>query len=161
MAPSPRRARRVVVLRVLLVTLVVANLLFFAFTRGSLDGFLGLRALGDREPERLANQVRPETIRLLPMSAAASAPVEATACYETPTFAAGEAAAVEAILASSLPAGAWADTRGERAPGSKTEVTHTYRVADADAALAAKLAALKLDPSGRGFSACAKADRPR
>jgi hypothetical protein len=161
MAAASGRALRIVVLRLLLAVLVVANLLFFAFTRGSLDGFLGLRALGDREPERLANQVRPETIRLLPMSAAASAPADARACLETPLFGAAEAPAVEAALASNLPAGAWTDTRGERTVGTRTEVTHSYRVSSADAALAAKLAALKLDPTGRGFSPCAKADRPR
>ena len=148
-------------LRLLLAALVVANLLFFAFTRGSFDGFLGLHALGDREPERLTNQVRPESIRLLPMSAAASAPVDARACLETPPFGATDAPAVEAILASNLPAGAWTDTRGERPLGTRTEVTHSYRVNNADAALAAKLAALKLDAAGRGFSACAKGDRPR
>ena len=54
-------------LRALLALLIVANLVFFAFSRGALDGILGLRALGDREPERLANQVRPQTIRLLPV----------------------------------------------------------------------------------------------
>jgi hypothetical protein len=149
------------VLRALLAALIVANLIFFAFTRGALDGFLGLRALGDREPERLANQVRPETIRLLPMSAAASAPTEVRSCFETPAFGAAEASAIEAILTLNLPSGAWTDTRGERPLGARTEVTHSYRVASADAALAARLAALKLDPAGRGFSPCAKGDRPR
>jgi hypothetical protein len=149
------------VLRALLAVLVVANLLFFAYTRGALDGVFGLRAIGDREPERLANQVRPETIRLLPMSAAASAPGDARTCLETPPFGAADASAVELVLANNLPAGSWSDTRGERTIGSKTEVTHSYRVASADAALASRLATLKLDLVGRSFSPCAKADRPR
>jgi hypothetical protein len=149
------------VLRALLAALVVANLLFFAYTRGTLDGVFGLRAIGDREPERLANQVRPETIRLLPMSAAASAPGDVRACLETPPFGAADASAVELILANNLPAGSWTDTRGERTIGSKTEVTHSYRVANADAALASRLATLMLDLVGRSFSPCAKADRPR
>ena len=46
-------------------------------------------------------------------------------CYETPTFTAGEAAAVEAALAANLPAGAWVDNRGERNLGTRTEATHT------------------------------------
>jgi hypothetical protein len=152
------------VLRALLAALLVANLIFFAYSRGMLDGFLGLRASGDREPERLANQVRPQTIRLLPMSAAASAPAEAAAaCYETPTFTAGEAAAVESTLASTLPPGSWSDSRGERSVGTRSEVTHTYRVVAADAALAARLATLRLDAAGRGFSfsPCARPERPR
>jgi hypothetical protein len=144
----------------LVAALVVANLLFFAYARGAFDGVLGLSAIGDREPERLAHQVHPETIQLLPMSAAASAPADVRACLETPPFGAADANAVELVLTSNLPAGSWTDTRGERTIGTKTEVTHSYRVANADAALATKLATLKLDLVGRGFSPCAKADRP-
>jgi hypothetical protein len=146
------------VLRALLVALLVANLLFFAFTRGALDGLLGLQAT--REPERLARQVRPETIRLQPMSAA-STPRDVRVCLETPPFGAGDAPAVEAVLAANLPAGSWSDARGERTLGTRTELTHSYRVANADAALAARLATLKLDLAGRGFSPCAMSDRPR
>jgi hypothetical protein len=152
------------VLRVLLAILVVANVLFFAFSRGMLDGVVGTSARGDREPERLAKQVRPQTIRLLPMGTAASAPLETSAaCYETPTFTAAEAIAVEAALASSLPPGSWSDSRGERAVGARSEVTHTYRVGAADPALAARLATLRLDAAGRGFSfsACARPERQR
>jgi len=152
-------------LRALLVLLVVANLVFFAFSRGALDGLLGLRALGDREPERLVNQVRPQTIRLLPAGGAASAaPIDpGVPCFETPTFTAGEAAAVEAALAANLPAGAWVDNRGERNLGTRIEATHTYRVIAPDATLTARLATLRLDAAGRGFSfsPCARAERPR
>ncbi|MEO5844879.1 MAG: hypothetical protein ABIQ33_08550 [Caldimonas sp.] len=151
-------------LRTLLAALIVANLLFFAFSRGSLDGFLGLRALGDREPERLANQVRPQTIRLVPMGAPASGAGDAGAsCYETPTFTAAEAAGVEAALASSLPVGSWSDVLGERILSSRSETTHAYRVVGADAALAARLATLRLDAAGRGFgfSPCARSEPPR
>ena len=151
-------------LRALLVLLVIANLVFFAFSRGALDGILGLRALGDREPERLVNQVRPETIRLLPAGGAASAaPIDpGVPCYETPTFTAGEAAAVEAALAANLPAGAWVDNRGERNLGTRIEATHTYRVIAPDATLTARLATLRLDAAGRGFSfsPCPRAERP-
>jgi hypothetical protein len=147
-------------LRALLAALVAANLLFFLFTAGALDRF-GLSALGDRDPGRLAHQLRPESIRLLPPGVAASGVAEAAACLETPAFAAGESAAVEALLAGSLPPGAWVDIRGERSVGARTEATHVYRVASADAALAAKLQSLKLDASGRSFSACAKGERPR
>ncbi len=151
-------------LRALLALLVVANLLFFAFTRGWLDDVVGVSALGDREPERLSRQVRPQTIRLLPTGGAASAPPidAAVPCYETPTFTAGDAAAVEAALAAALPAGAWIDNRGERTVGARTEVTHIYRVIGADATLTARLATLRLDAAGRGFSfsPCARPERP-
>jgi hypothetical protein len=151
-------------LRVLLALLVVANLLFFAFTRGWLDGVGGISALGDREPDRLARQVRPQTIRVLPMGSAASAPTidASVSCYETPTFTAGDAAAVEAALAGSLPAGAWVDNRVERSLGARTEVSHIYRVIGADATLTTRLATLRLDAAGRGFSfsPCARPERP-
>ena len=151
-------------LRALLVLLVIANLVFFAFSRGALDGLLGLRALGDREPERLVNQVRPETIRLMPAGGAASAaPIDpGVPCFETPTFTAGDAAAVEAALAANLPAGAWVDNRGERNLGTRIEATHTYRVIAPDATLTARLATLRLDAAGRGFSfsPCPRAERP-
>ncbi len=148
-------------LRALLAALVVANVLFFAFARGKFDGLLGLDSLGGREPERLARQVRPQSIRLLPAMPAASAVAETTACFESPVFGATESAAVEATLFASLPVGAWTDVRGERVTGTRSEPTHLYRVVNADAALAAKLQSLKLDASGRSFSACAKGDRPR
>ena len=147
-------------LRALLAALVVANLVYFAFTRGAFDGF-GARSIGDREPERLAHQVRPQSIRLLPAAAAASAVAETTTCFESPAFGSAESAAAEAVLFANLPAGTWTDVRGERVTGTRTEPTHLYRIASADAALAARLQSLKLDASGRGFSACAKGDRPR
>jgi hypothetical protein len=161
MATAHRRAFGVDVLRALLAALVVANLVFLAFTHGKLDGVFGLNSLGDRDPERLAHQVRPQSIRILPTGAAASAAAETTACFETPTFSAGEAAAIETVLASNLPAGAWLDLRADRLVGTRTETSHVYRVANADPALATKLQSLKLDASGRGFSGCAKADRLR
>jgi hypothetical protein len=152
------------VLRALLAALIVANLIFFAYSRGTFDSALGLHSQGDREPERVAAQVRPQTVRLLPMSAA-SAPAQASAagsCYETPTFTAADAIAVETALAGSLPAGTWSDSRGERNLGTRTEVTHTYRVVAPDPTLAARLPTLKLDAAGRGFSfsPCARADKP-
>ncbi len=147
-------------LRALLAALVVANLAFFAFTRGAFDGF-GARSLGDREPERLAHQVRPQSIRLLPATASASAIAESPTCFESPVFGAAESAAAEAVLFANLPVGAWTDVRGERVTGTRTEPTHLYRIASADAALATRLQSLKLDATGRGFSACAKGDRQR
>jgi len=41
-------------LRGLVLLLLVANLLFFAWARGGLDQVVGVRADGDREPARWA-----------------------------------------------------------------------------------------------------------
>ena len=57
-------------LRLLVIALVIANLLFFGWSRGWLDGVVGAPASGERDPQRLVNQVRPEVIRLWPGEAA-------------------------------------------------------------------------------------------
>jgi len=146
-------------LRVLLLVVLVANLLFFGFTRGWFDGFLGLQSHGDREPERLANQVRPASIVLMPMASAP--PGTSGSCLESAPVAAAEAAAAEAALKAALPPGSWTDQRNESIVGTTTVVSHVYRVGNADPATAAKLAGLRLDSSGRGFSACARLEPPR
>ena len=66
-------------MRTLLVALAAANLIFFAFSQGWLDGVGGIDSLGGREPGRLALQVRPDSVRLLPMPEAASGPKDSTA----------------------------------------------------------------------------------
>ena len=69
---------------------------------------------------------------------------------------AAKSAAAEAALKAALPPGSWTDQRSESTVGTATVVTHVYRVGNADAAMATRLAGLRLDSSGRGFSACAR-----
>ncbi|MCE9658975.1 MAG: hypothetical protein K8R60_10480 [Burkholderiales bacterium] len=145
--------------KIVLALLLAANLLFFGFTRGWFDGLFGLHARGDREPERIANQVRPTTIVLMPMASAP--PGTSGSCLESAPVAAGEASAAEAALKAALPAGTWSDLRSESTVGTATVVSHVYRVGNADAAMAARLASLRLDSSGRGFSACARPEPGR
>ena len=64
-------------LRALIVALLLANLAFFTWTQGWLDAVVGVRAIGDREPERLQRQVRPDLIRILPVDAGNAAANEA------------------------------------------------------------------------------------
>lgn len=59
-------------LRALVVTLLVLNALFYGWTQGWLDRVVGIKAGGDREPERIAKQVNPERIALLSPQAAAA-----------------------------------------------------------------------------------------
>ena len=108
-------------LRLVLLALIVANLGFYSWTQGWLDGVVGARAIGDREPERLARQVRPETVVILPPEAAASASANAApACLEAGPFSTTELAAVKAALKQALPTaveGSWAEVRTET-PGA-------------------------------------------
>lgn len=113
-------------LRWTIVVLVLANLLYYGWTQGLLGDTQG----GQREPERLQAQLRPETVRLVtgPDSAPppsptapdaatapqASAPEAATAtptqmqCWQAGGFSASEAQALRAALESTgLPASAW------------------------------------------------------
>ena len=109
-----------------MLALLLANAAFFAWTRGGLDGVVGVRSIGDREPERLARQVRPESIRsVAPQAASAAAagivdsaasaataapsPIAAAAntsallCLEAGPFAAGAINAAENALRSAMP----------------------------------------------------------
>lgn len=109
-------------LRLLLLALIVANLGFYSWTQGWLDGVVGVRATGDREPERLARQVRPETVVILPPEAAASgtAASAAPACLEAGPFTPAELFAAITALKQALPAaaeGGWAEVKVET-PGS-------------------------------------------
>jgi len=104
-------------LRGLVLLLLLANLGFWAWTQGQLDGIVGVRAQGDREPERLARQVRPEAVRLLP-AGAASAPAptggEAVlACLEAGPYTPAQVGAAEAALQAALPPGSWTSVRTE------------------------------------------------
>ncbi len=51
-------------LRWVVILLVLANAGYFAWTQGYLDG-LGMAPVNQREPQRLAQQVKPEALRLL------------------------------------------------------------------------------------------------
>jgi len=62
-------------LRLLLVAVVLANALYFAWTRGGLAAFdLVPAGFAEREPQRLGLQVRPEIIQLKPAATPRSAP---------------------------------------------------------------------------------------
>lgn len=119
-------------LRLLVLLLVAANLLFFAWTRGWLDDLTSLRPHPEREPERLKRQVHPERITVLPPGAASAAAAAAApaasaasalqrgACLEAGPFAGNAVAAAVAALQSvqpALPPGSWVDVATER-PGS-------------------------------------------
>lgn len=68
-----------VMLKALVVLLALANLAFFAWTQGWIDGPTGIRARGDREPERLSQQFQPEVVQILPPQTARTTSAPAAA----------------------------------------------------------------------------------
>ena len=104
-------------LRGLAALLLLANLAFFAWTQGWLDDVIGVRAAGDREPERLQRQVRPEAVRILTpqaVAAAASAAELRMTCLEAGPFDAASIGAAETALSATLPSGTWTRVTTER-----------------------------------------------
>jgi hypothetical protein len=99
-------------LRALVLVLVLANVVFFAWARG----WLGTSAHDEREPRRLEQQVRPGAVRVLAPRAATAALAATPACVEAGPFGAAEVAAAEQALAAALPPGAWTRVTRDR-PG--------------------------------------------
>lgn len=108
-------------LRWLAGLLLLANLAFWALTQEPVAAALGLVADEGRDPARLARQVHPDKIRLLPPAPAASGPGAAAspteaalACLESgPLDEAQARAATAELLRAGIPAGAWVDMRRE------------------------------------------------
>lgn len=127
-------------LRLLVLVLLLANLGYYAWTAGHLEGLVS-RAPGPREPERLQRQVRPEIVQIeagpaspraaSPAAASAPAPQEApaspasalpasavaaapTVCLEIGPYTEAEYAGVEATVAQALQGADWSVRREER-----------------------------------------------
>ncbi len=129
-------------MRTLVVVLVALNLLLLAWNRGWLPAPLGVPD-SPREPERLARQVDPDSVRVVPDPGGARGngpAAEPAACLEAGPMAGTAADAAEQALAG-LPAGAW-----QRVAVDGGVV---LRVEAADPALEARLRALDA-----GFAPC-------
>jgi hypothetical protein len=100
-------------LRALLLLLLIANVLFFAWTRGALEPAWPPPGRGDREPERLTAQVRPDSVRVVPpaasgAAAAASAAAIRPVCLEAGPLGDAEIGpAIEALKDAGLSEGSW------------------------------------------------------
>jgi len=137
-------------LRSVLVVLVLANVLFFCWARGWLAPVAPPPRHGEREPERLAAQLHPETVTVLAPKAANdavnAARAAAAACLEAGPLPDSELAAAEAALVpAQLPPGTWLR---EAVPAPLPWLVLTARVSDAAVRTAreAELRALGLQP---------------
>ena len=114
------------ILRATVVILLLANLLFLGWTRGwFMPGWPPPRH-GDREPERVAAQVRPEAVTVLAPRAASAALSAARAaaalCLEAGPLQDAEVAPAEAALVpAQLPEAAWV-----RVPASQPDLWLVY-----------------------------------
>ncbi len=120
-------------LRVVVALLLLANLAFFGWARGWFEPSMPPPHQGEREPQRLAAQVRPDAVIVLAPRAAsaaiAAARAAAAVCLQAGPLADGEIAAAEAALASAqLPDGA---LQREAAPAPPLWVVFAGRVPDA------------------------------
>jgi hypothetical protein len=100
-------------LRLIVLVLVLLNGVYFAWSQGFLAG-LGFAPAQESEPQRLAQQVRPETLHLLTGNELRMAEAEPRPngkpgeCLQAGLFNADESAAVRAALEASWPVGSWA-----------------------------------------------------
>jgi len=100
--------------RLIVLLLLLLNVGYFAWGQGWLLAY-GWGPAQQREPQRLAQQVHPEVIKVLPQRApapvaapqiAAKAPIEVV-CLLSNTIDASQVQAVQPVLAAQLAQGAW------------------------------------------------------
>ena len=134
-------------MRALVGLLLLANLGFFALTRGWLEPYVGLSTRYEREPQRLQAQLNATSVRVLDPKEAASV---AAVCLRSGPFTVEQIDAAEAWLAQAqLPASAWS-----RTPADTAAPTFWLRVEQADAAQRARLSGLPPMLPGGGFAPC-------
>ena len=99
-------------LRLLVLILILANGLYFAWSEGMLRAY-GFAPAQQREPQRLAQQVRPEAIRVLTpaefkrVEAQVQAELAPKECLVAGPFADAQATSLRQALESALAPGAW------------------------------------------------------
>ena len=110
-------------LRALVLALLLANGLYFAWGQGMLAAY-GFAPARQAEPERLAQQIRPEALRLLAPGPAAPAPsptglasntaVAGESCLQVGVFTDRQVNALRPRLQASLPPDSWSfESSGE------------------------------------------------
>lgn len=99
-------------LRLIVLLLLVANTTYFAWANGLLRAW-GLGPTMQSEPQRVAQQVRPESLRILATAEYSKVEEQAKAdlvpkeCLQAGDFDAAQAATLRKALESGLPNGSW------------------------------------------------------
>jgi hypothetical protein len=138
-------------MRTLAALLLLANVLFLALAQGWLLPLAGLSTHLEREPQRLAAQLHPETVRVVAAGAAAAS--EGTQCRQAGPFSAEQADAALAALADQLPAGSVQRLPVQAAGEAAGAAAQFWLRAEAtDAGMRSTLQALALP--GDGFGPC-------
>lgn len=90
-------------MRTLVGLLLLANLGFLALASGWLQPYIGLSTQHEREPQRLAAQVQPESVRVRAVGAAAAdGATPAASCLQAGPFSLEQIEALEAELALAM-----------------------------------------------------------
>ena len=99
-------------LRFIVLALVLLNGVYFAWSQGLLQG-LGFAPTQQTEPQRMAQQIRPEALRLLTPQelrqpeAAPRVAAKPTECLQAGTYGEAQGEPLRAALSAGLPAGSW------------------------------------------------------
>lgn len=99
-------------LRFLVLLLVLLNAAYFAWSHGMLRAY-GWAPADQREPQRMAQQIRPEAIRILPADEGRRAeqvaltPPKPPECLQAGLFDEAQTEIVRKAVEAALPAGAW------------------------------------------------------
>ena len=135
-------------LRFFVLTLLLINVAYFAWSQGLLQAY-GFSSAQQAEPQRLGQQINPEAVRLLTRAeqrlAEAVSPVagDPTVCLQAGLFDEPQSALLRATLVSVLPADAWQlDSAVE--PARWIVYLGKYASAETLAKKRAELAGLKL-----------------
>lgn len=100
-------------LRLLVLLLVLVNAAYFAWSQGMLRAY-GWAPAEQREPQRLAQQIRPEAVHILSteevrrLEQAAQTPPKPPECLQAGLFDEAQTETLRKALEGALPAGAWA-----------------------------------------------------
>jgi len=135
-------------LRFFVLALLLINGVYFAWSQGFLQS-LGFAPAAQTEPQRLAQQIKPEalqvrTVQELRLTAAPPVAPKSGTCWQAGVFDGAQGTLLrEALVAADLPAGSWSlDPVNE--PGRWIVYIGKFANAEALAKKSAELAALKL-----------------